>query len=82
MKLELVWALPDIFNAFMALPNLIGLLALSPVIVSETRKYFQHKATAFALKPVSETNKNTVSFFDEFISAALRRCRIQFRYKS
>jgi len=42
MKLELVWALADIFNRLMAFPNLIGLLALSPIIVSETREYF-HK---------------------------------------
>jgi AGCS family alanine or glycine:cation symporter len=41
MKLELVWALADIFNALMAIPNLIGLLALSPIIISETRDYFR-----------------------------------------
>jgi AGCS family alanine or glycine:cation symporter len=41
MKLELVWGLADIFNRLMALPNLIGLLALSPIIVSETRDYFK-----------------------------------------
>ena len=41
MKLELVWALADIFNALMALPNLIGLLALTPIIVKETRDYFR-----------------------------------------
>jgi alanine or glycine:cation symporter, AGCS family len=41
MKLELVWSLADIFNRLMALPNLIALLALSPIIVSETRDYFR-----------------------------------------
>ena len=40
-ELELVWAVADIFNALMAFPNLIGLLALTPVIVSETRNYFE-----------------------------------------
>jgi AGCS family alanine or glycine:cation symporter len=40
MKLELVWALADVFNRLMAIPNLIGLLALSPIIVKETRDYF------------------------------------------
>jgi AGCS family alanine or glycine:cation symporter len=39
-KLELVWALADLFDGLMALPNLVGLLALRPVIVSETRDYF------------------------------------------
>lgn len=40
IKLDLVWAIADVFNGLMAVPNLIGLLALSGVIVSETNKYF------------------------------------------
>ncbi|UCF62863.1 MAG: sodium:alanine symporter family protein [bacterium] len=40
LKLNLVWALADVFNGLMALPNLIALLTLSPVIVRETRNYF------------------------------------------
>jgi AGCS family alanine or glycine:cation symporter len=43
LKLDLVWALADVFNALMAFPNLIGLLILSPVIVRETRQYFERK---------------------------------------
>ena len=39
-KLDFVWALSDTFNGLMAIPNLIGLLALSPVIVNETRNFF------------------------------------------
>ncbi len=42
-QLEIVWSVADIFNGLMAFPNLIGLLALSPIIVSETRNYFKHK---------------------------------------
>ena len=34
----------DIANGLMALPNLIGLLLLSGVVVSETRKYFANPA--------------------------------------
>lgn len=37
---ETLWAFSDIFNGLMALPNLLGLLLLSPIIVSETRRYF------------------------------------------
>ncbi|MBN2367062.1 MAG: sodium:alanine symporter family protein [Calditrichaeota bacterium] len=40
LKLNLVWSVADVFNGLMAVPNLIGLLALSPVIVRETKKYF------------------------------------------
>jgi AGCS family alanine or glycine:cation symporter len=39
MSLSLVWNLSDIANAFMALPNLVAVLLLSGVVVSETRKY-------------------------------------------
>jgi len=40
-KLELVWNISDVFNGLMALPNLIGLIFLTPVIVKETRHYFK-----------------------------------------
>lgn len=39
ISLNLVWNLADIFNAMMAIPNLLCLLFLSGVIVKETRKY-------------------------------------------
>lgn len=35
-----VWVIADIFNALMAIPNLIALLALSGVIVAETKIFF------------------------------------------
>lgn len=41
LKLDLIWILADIVNALMALPNLIALLGLSGVIVSETKTYFK-----------------------------------------
>ncbi|MED4729052.1 sodium:alanine symporter family protein [Aneurinibacillus migulanus] len=41
-NLGLVWSIADIFNGLMALPNLIGLLALSGVVVAETRHYRKH----------------------------------------
>jgi AGCS family alanine or glycine:cation symporter len=44
-KLDLVWSLSDTFNGLMAIPNLIGLLMLSPVVVKETKSYFERKRT-------------------------------------
>lgn len=38
--LDLVWTFSDIANGLMALPNLIGLLLLSGIIVRETKIYF------------------------------------------
>lgn len=40
MTVSAVWTIADIFNALMALPNLVAIIGLSPVIVSETKKYF------------------------------------------
>lgn len=39
IELKVVWTFADIFNALMAIPNLIALLLLSKVLVSETNKY-------------------------------------------
>lgn len=38
--LRAIWALADTLNGLMALPNLIGLLLLSPVIIKSTKDYF------------------------------------------
>ena len=38
-SLETVWAVADVFNGAMALPNLIGLVLLSGVVVRETTDY-------------------------------------------
>ena len=39
MRLELAWALSDTFNALMALPNLVGVLALRRDVLAEWRRY-------------------------------------------
>lgn len=36
---QFIWDIADTFNAFMAIPNLVCLLLLNAVIVSETKKY-------------------------------------------
>lgn len=49
MTVSAVWTIADIFNALMALPNLIAIIALSGVVVAETRAYFNR---AEALNPM------------------------------
>ena len=39
MTVEAVWTIADIFNGLMALPNLVALIALNGVVVSETKIY-------------------------------------------
>lgn len=41
LELNLIWTIADIVNGLMAIPNLIALLALSPIIISETKHYFE-----------------------------------------
>jgi len=43
LQLELVWIIADIVNGLMALPNLIALLALSPIVLKESKRYFKKK---------------------------------------
>ncbi len=38
IKLELVWTIADIFNGMMALPNLVALVLLSPIVFRLTRE--------------------------------------------
>ncbi len=40
LTLEIVWLLVDIMNGLMALPNLIGLLFLAPIVVLESKGFF------------------------------------------
>ncbi len=41
LSLDLIWTLADIVNGLMAIPNLIALLILSPVIFGESKAYFK-----------------------------------------
>lgn len=43
LKLEAIWILADIVNGLMAIPNLIALIALSGVVVAETKLYLKHR---------------------------------------
>lgn len=42
LKLEEVWALADIANGLMALPNLLALIGLSGVVAAETKRYLEY----------------------------------------
>lgn len=55
LKLEMVWVIADIVNGLMALPNLIALLALSPVVISETKLYMDN------LKSLNKSQNQRIS---------------------
>ncbi|MCF6192057.1 MAG: alanine:cation symporter family protein, partial [Candidatus Hydrothermae bacterium] len=45
VRLETVWALADVMNGLMAVPNLVGLLGLSGVVAVETRRYLRERSS-------------------------------------
>ncbi|MCM2321235.1 MAG: alanine:cation symporter family protein, partial [Pseudomonas sp.] len=47
-QLDFAWLLSDTLNGLMAIPNLIALVLLSPVVVRLTREYFAKPAAAVA----------------------------------
>ncbi len=41
LHLDMIWIIADIVNGLMAVPNLIGLIALRHVVIAETRQFFK-----------------------------------------
>lgn len=52
MSLELAWDLSDTFNGLMAIPNLIGVLTLAPVVSKITKNYIDRKIKGKQEKPM------------------------------
>lgn len=52
MKLDLAWNLSDTFNGLMAIPNLIGVLSLSGLVMKITKNYVDRKFRHKELKPM------------------------------
>lgn len=52
MKLQLAWDLSDTFNGLMAIPNLIGVISLSGVVMKITKNYVNRKFRGSDEKPM------------------------------
>ena len=52
MSLELAWDLSDTFNGLMAIPNLIGVITLSPIVGKITKNYIDRKIKGKQEKPM------------------------------
>ncbi len=63
VSLGLVWNFADCMNALMAIPNLISLLLLSGILVSETRKYLWESRLDDDMEEMldDETSKDQIS---------------------
>lgn len=52
IKAQLAWDISDTFNGLMMLPNLIGVLVLSPQVMKCTRNYVDRKLHGKKIKPM------------------------------
>lgn len=52
MNLSLAWDLSDTFNGLMAIPNLIGVLSLSPIVMKITKNYVDRVLKGKDVKPM------------------------------
>ena len=52
MESNFAWDISDTFNGLMMIPNLIGVVALTPVVVKITRNYIARKIDGKDEEPV------------------------------
>ena len=52
MKTQLAWDISDTFNGLMMLPNLIGVLVLSPMVAKCTKNYVDRKMRGKSVEPM------------------------------
>ncbi len=52
MESNLVWDLSDTFNGLMMIPNLIGIISLSPLVVRLTKNYMDRRVKGMDVEPM------------------------------
>lgn len=57
MSLDLAWDISDTFNGLMSIPNLIGVIALSPLVVKVTKNYINRNLKGMDEAPVLSYDK-------------------------
>lgn len=72
MNLELAWDLSDTFNGLMAIPNLVGVITLSPIVMRITKNYVDRHIRKENVKPmysayaeIQEMQEKTRTFEDD-----------------
>ena len=69
MDLTLAWDLSDTFNGLMAIPNLIGVVALSGTVMKITRNYVDRKILGKDIKPMLSAVDEIQELHEQEISA-------------
>lgn len=58
MSLDLAWDISDTLNGLMAIPNLIGVIALSPLVVKITKNYIDRRFKGSDIEPMLNADAN------------------------
>ena len=58
MTSSLAWDISDTFNGMMMIPNLIGVLALLPLVIKITGNYVDRKILGKDIEPILSYDKN------------------------
>ena len=69
MDLTLAWDLSDTFNGLMAIPNLIGVIALSGTVMKITKNYVDRKIHGKDIKPMLSAVEEIQELHEQEISA-------------
>ncbi len=69
MDLTLAWDLSDTFNGLMAIPNLIGVIALSGTVMKITQNYIDRKIKGKDVKPMLSAVEEIQELHEQEISA-------------
>lgn len=69
MDLALAWDLSDTFNGMMAIPNLIGVLALSGTVMKITKNYVDRKLRGQDIKPMLSAIDSVQELHEKELSA-------------
>ncbi len=68
MTSSIAWDISDTFNGLMMIPNLIGVIALSPVVVALTRNYIERKVKGKKdVEPMLSFNKTIEKEFSQAV---------------
>ena len=70
MSLDLAWELSDTFNGLMAIPNLIGVIALSPIVSKITKNYVSRKIKGENTEPMLSAFPDIQKMQEEDLNAS------------
>ena len=72
MKAQLAWDISDTFNGLMMLPNLIGVVTLSPIVMRCTKNYVARNLHGKEIEPMLSMSPDIQKVQEEALREELR----------